>query len=248
MSWKIALIVAFLNALLIGILTAFVAEHVAKALHVSEFEGRRSMTVYFFFVPAGLIGGALLGLLGTKFVGAVEWAQFWKAFGASALLGSLALFSIAGAAMLTVIKPPLINGRTLALELEFFVPAALVPARDPQLAGLQVSLYAGKKDNQYSEIDTARIRMEEGYLVVPATAGLNSVSYIHLVSFSTEGDSIRQALELPLAPKPTKDDMAWTERMPMRNGELKNSEYIYTDILVRYRVVLKGKAGISALR
>jgi len=238
MSWKIALLVAFLNALLIGGLTILVADYVTRALKVSDFEGGRGMAVFFFFVPAGLIGGALLGLLGTKFVGAVEWSEFWKAMGAAALLGNVGLFGIAGVALLSVVKPPLIDGRYLMLELEFFVPAAKAPAGDPKQAGLQVSLYAGDKDNQYSNIDTARFRMEDGYLVVPATAALNSVSHIHMVSFGTESGGIRQALELPLAPKPTKADLTWTERMPMREAALKDSKYVYTDLLVRYRVAL----------
>ncbi len=242
MSWKIALTVALLNALLIGGLTILVAEYVTRALKVSDFEGGRGMAIAFIFIPAGLIGGALLGLLGTKLVGAVEWAQFWKAMGAAALLGNVGLFGIAGLALLSVVKPPLIDGRSLALELEFFVPAAMAPPGDPKQAGIRVSLYAGDKDNQYSEVDTAGIRTQEGYLVVPARAELNSVSHIHMVSFGTERSGISQALELPLAPKPTKDDMAWTARMPMRQAELKNSEYVYTDLLVRYRVVLGDSA------
>jgi MFS family permease len=193
MSWKIALLVAFLNALLIGGLTILVADYVTRALKVSDFEGGRGMAVFFFFVPAGLIGGALLGVLGTKLAGAVEWSQFWKAMGAAALLGNFVLFGIAGFALLSVVKPPLIDGRSLALELEFFVPPSLAPAGDPKQAGLQVSLYAGDKDNQYSEVDTARIRSEEGYLIVPATAGLNSVSHIHMVSFGTVGGGIAHA-------------------------------------------------------
>ena len=243
MSWKIALTVTLLNAIVIGGLTIPVADHVTKALKVSDREGGRDMLVVFILIPAGIIGGAVLGLVGTKWVGAVEWAQFWKAFGASALLGGVALFGIAGASLLTVIKPPLIDGRELALQLEFFVPAAMAPAGDPKHAGLQVSLYAGDKDNQYSEIDTAGIRTENGYLVVPARAELNSVSHIHMISFGTEDAGISQALELPLSPKPTKHDLKWTERMPMRRAELKNTEYVYTDLLVRYRVVLKEKAG-----
>lgn len=239
MSWKIALAVALLNAILIGGLTIPVADHVTKALNVSDREGGRGMLLVFILIPAGIIGGAVLGLVGTKWVGALEWAQFWKALGASALLGGVALFSIAGASLLTVIKPPVIDGRTLALELEFMVPPALAPPGDPEQAGLRVSLYAGDKDNQYADVDTIRIRKEGDYLIIPVEADLNSVSHIHMVSFGTDAGGIQQALELPLAPKPTKADLQWTEPMPMREAEIKDGGYVYTDFLVRYRVVLR---------
>ena len=65
MSWKIALLVALLNGVITAVVTAPVADRITKLHKVSDREGGRGMAVIFFFVPAGFIGGLLLGLLGT---------------------------------------------------------------------------------------------------------------------------------------------------------------------------------------
>ena len=101
MSWKIALVVALLPALITASPTVFVADKVTGLHGVSDFEGKRGYAIVFLFIPAGFIGGFLLGLLGTKLVSAVEWMQFWKALGLSLLLGQVALFGIAGLSLLS---------------------------------------------------------------------------------------------------------------------------------------------------
>ncbi|MCC7503148.1 MAG: hypothetical protein IT229_11505, partial [Flavobacteriales bacterium] len=73
MSWMIAFVVALLNGVITALVTALVADHLTKLHKVSDREGGRGMAVVFLFVPAGFIGGLLLGLLGTYLVHATEW-------------------------------------------------------------------------------------------------------------------------------------------------------------------------------
>lgn len=244
MSWKIALLVALLNGVITAVVTAPVADRITKLHKVSDREGGRGMAVIFFFVPAGLIGGFLLGLLGTYLVHAVEWAQFWTATGVSLLLGQGALFAIAGVSMLSLPNPPKLDGQPLALEVEVFVPLARVPngRLDPRY--LTMSLYAGSEDNQYAEIDSAHIRSEKGYLVVPSSVRLNSRAVFRMFSFNAENTLSVTLDPLALFPSPTEKDLQWTDPTPMRLSKVTGTEYTYTDVLLRFRVVkVTNRAG-----
>jgi len=53
MSWKIALVVALLNAIITAVVTIPVADKVTKAHGVSDFEGGRGMAIAFILIPAG---------------------------------------------------------------------------------------------------------------------------------------------------------------------------------------------------
>lgn len=113
MSWKLALAVALLTAVVTAIVTAPVADKLTRMHGVSDFEGGRGMAIAFILIPAGFIGGFLLGLLGTKLAHGTEWAHFWKAAGLSIILGQVALFGTAGLSALSIPRPPLIDGNGL---------------------------------------------------------------------------------------------------------------------------------------
>ena len=176
MSWKIALLVGLLNAILTAAVTIPVSDKVTRALGVSDREGGRGMAIAFIFIPAGFIGGFLLGLLGTKFAHATIWIHFWKALGLAVLLGQGALFGIAGLFLLSQPRPPLLDGHTLLLESEFRVPLARLTPRSKEPDQIRVSLYAGPKDNQYGEVDRTLFREEGGMLVVTAVSESPRVS------------------------------------------------------------------------
>lgn len=241
MSWKIAIAVALLTGIVTALVTFPLADKVTRMLKVSDFEGGRGMAVVFLFVPAGLIGGLLLGLLGTKLVHAVEWSHFWKAAGVSLLMSHVALFSIAGLSLLSIVHPPLLDGHALALEIEVTVPLSLMPdgRLDPQK--VRMSLYAGDKDNHHADIDTAHIAQKDGVALVRAEARLNSKAAFRMLAFNAEGFDGFALDPLPLPPKPTTKDLLWTERMPMREAKVTGTQYIYTKVLLRYRVVKKEK-------
>ena len=241
MSWKIAIVVALLNALITALVAMPVADRVTRALGVSDFEGGRGMAVVFIFIPAAFIGGFLLGLLATKLVHAMEWAHFWKASGTALLLGQGSLFGIAGLALLSVVHPPVLDGHYLALRIEVFVPKRLLPGGQLEAGKVKMSLYAGDKDNRYADIDTAEIAVNGDTLVIPAEASLNSANNFRMISFTIEGMDGYALDPLPLPPKPKNKDLEWTERMPMREAKVTGTSYTFTDVLLRYRVVKKEK-------
>jgi hypothetical protein len=234
MSWKIALSVALLSGLVTALVTAPVAYKLAGLNGVSEFEGKRSMYVFFYFVPLAFIGGFLLGLVGTKLQGATEWAQFWKAAGLSAGLGLGALVAIAGLSYLSAPHAPKEAGKALGLEVEVLVPMDQLTTnyREPHI--IRMGLYAGDNDNRVVPVDTTNFREETGVLVVPALAPLYSHAPRRNLSFHLEETWL--AFDLPLPYKPTADS-TWSTPAPMRDATTAGATSVWNTIQVRYRVV-----------
>ena len=237
MSWKIALTVALLTAVVTAIVTAVVAYKVAGLHGMSDFEGKRVVTVAMLFVPAGLVGGFLLGLLGSKLVGAVDWAQFWKAAGLSIALGQVALWGISGLSLLGIPRPPLLDGQALALEVEVMVPKARITPRSLKPDQIRLSLYAGPKDNAYATIDRSRFLEVDSTLIVHALATLNSQAYGRTISFHI-GEGTWLAFDLDELPaKPTAQNFEWTTPKPLRDAQVAGGQSTLSDVLLRYRVV-----------
>ena len=237
MSWKIALTVALLTAVVTAIVTAPVADKMTKVHGMSDFEGGRGMAIAFLFIPAGLVGGFLLGLLGTKLVGAVEWSQFWKAAGLSIALGQVALWGISGLSLLGIPRPPLLDGQALALEVEVMVPNARITPRSQEPDQIRLSLYAGPKDNAYATIDRSRFREVDSMLIVHALAPLNSQAYGRTISFHIE-EGTWLAFDLDEIPaKPTTKNFEWTAPKPLRDAKVAGQQSTPSDVLLRYRVV-----------
>ncbi|MBL7964671.1 MAG: hypothetical protein JNM31_12610 [Flavobacteriales bacterium] len=235
MSWKIALVVAVLTAVLTAIVTAPVADKVTRMHGASDFEGARGMFIAFVLLPAAFIGGFVLGLLGTRWVGAVEWAQFWKAAGLSVLLGQVALFGIAGISLLSIPRPPKALGAPLAIEVEVIVPLERIPGSAREPGNIRMSLYAGDRDNSIVPVDPALYREEEDLFIVPATAPLNSRTATRILSFHIE-EHTWLAFDFPLPPTPDVSD-AWTEPAPLRDARMAGSNTTLSDVRLRYRVV-----------
>lgn len=237
MFWKVALVVALLTAVITAIVTAPVADKVTKLHGVSDFEGGRGMAIAFVFIPAGFIAGFLLGLLGAKLMHATEWAHFWKALGVSVLLGQVALFGVSGLSLLSIPRPPRIDGQRLALEVEVHVPLQRVTERSREPEQIRLSLYAGPKDNAYATIDRSLFRETSDTLIVTALADLNSRSQRRVVSFHLEEETwlAYDLNRLPAAP--TERDREWSELEPMRDARNVKAEAARSDVLLRYRVV-----------
>lgn len=235
MSWKIALVVALLTAVLTALVTAPVADKVTRMHGVSNMEGGRGMLIAFVLIPAGFIGGFLLGLLGTKLVGATEWPQFWRAAGLSVLLGQVALFGIAGLSFLSIPRPPIALGDDLAIEVEVMVPRERITASAREPGHIRMSLYAGDRDNSMVPVDTARYREAEGLFIVPATVPLNSRSATRILSFYIE-EHTWLAFDFLLPPTPIADT-TWSEPAPLRDARSSGSNAEWSDVRLRYRVV-----------
>ncbi len=235
MSWTIALLVALITALVTATLTAPVADHVTKKMKVSDREGGRGMAIAFLFIPAGFIGGLLLGLLAAKLTHAVEWTHFWKAEGLALAmsLGSVAV--VAGLCLLSIDRPPMIEGRSLELEAEVFVPLAFQPIDTTEKA-LRMSLYATTDDNRYVDIDRKRLENMDDQLVIPVRTPLRSIAPGRMLTLTVD-DNVSYTLDMPLQALPRKEDLEWTGRMPMRLSKITGNGYTYTEVKVRYRVV-----------
>lgn len=237
MSWKVALVVALLTGVITAIVTAPVADRMTKLHGVSDFEGGRGMAIAFVFIPAGFIAGGLLGLLGSKLLHATEWAHFWKALGVSVLLSQVSLFGVAGLSLLSIPRPPRIDGHHLSLEVEVHVPQHRITERSREPDQIRMSLYAGPKDNGYATIDRSRFRETSDTLIVTAVAGLNSRSQRRVISFHIEEETWL-AFDLDrLPPIPTEHDMEWSALEPMRDARNAKAEAARSDVLLRYRVV-----------
>lgn len=235
MSWKIALTVALLSAIVTALVTAPVADKMTKLHGVSDFEGGRGMAIAFLFIPAGFIGGLLLGLWGTKLVHATEWAHFWKAAGLSVLLGQVALWGIAGLSLLSIPRPVTRDGAQLVLELEVLLPQTRMTEQARKKDAIRMSLYAGPKDNAYLDVDTADYRAEGEFVIVPGKGALRSRSYTRTISFHI-GEDVWLAYDLPLPAKPEVSSQ-WSEPAAMRNARTSGSDTEMSDVRIRYRVV-----------
>ena len=235
MSWKIALVVALLTAIITALVTAPVADKMSKLHGVSDFEGARGMAIVFVCIPAGFIGGFLLGLLGTKLVHATEWAHFWKAAGLSVLLGQVALFGISALSFLSLPRPLIVRDQRVAIEVEVMVPMAMITPRSREPQQIRMSLYAGDRDNSYVDLDTARYREEGNHLIVPATVPLRSKSSTRILSFHIE-ESVWLAFDFYLPPTPLPND-AWSDYAPLRDARSTGGGSQQAEVLLRYRVV-----------
>lgn len=243
MSWKIAIVVALLAGLVTAVITAPVADHVTKAMKVSDREGGRGMAIAFLFIPAGFIGGLLLGLLATKLSHATEWGHFWKAEGIALAMSLGGVGIIAGLCLLSIDRPPLLDGCLMDLEAEVYVPRALQPKGTTENA-LRMSLYATRDDNRYVDIDRKRLKNLDDQLVIPVRTPLHSVAPGRMLTLTVD-DSVSYTLDMPLQAVPRKADLEWTDRMPMRLSKITGTGYTYTEVFVRYRVVKAPKEATS---
>ncbi len=241
MNWKIAMTVALLTAILTAVAAIPVSIKAMAWRKVSDMEGAQGYAVGFIAIPAGLIAGFLLGLLGTKLVHAMEWAHFWKALGLSAVLGLAANVVVGGFVALGGggggPRTPSLKGPSLALEFEVRLPEARLVPDDLHPDGIRLSLYAGQDDNHYARIDTARYRHEDGQLVVTALAGLNTRSNMRMIFFYVGAHTQLQLMPLPLAAEPGEADRQWTAFVPMEEAKHGGGTSTVNEARVRYRVV-----------
>lgn len=241
MNWKIAMTVAVLTAIIAAAVAIPVSIKVMEWRKVSNMEGAQGYAVAFIAIPAGLIAGFLLGLLGTKLVHAVEWAHFWKALGLSVVLGLAANLVVGGFVALGGggggPRTPSLKGPALVLELEVRVPEAKLTPDDLHPDGIRLSLYAGQDDNHYARIDTARYRHEDGQLVVTALADLNTRSNQRMIFFYVGSHTQLKLMPLPLAAEPGEADRQWTAFAPLEEAKHGGGTSTVNEARVRYRVV-----------
>ena len=173
---------------------------------------------------------------------ATEWANFWKATGASLGIAMGALIAIAGYFMIQAPIVPVEGGSPLVLEVEVYIPVERVPAHPDEFDPMTMSLYAGPRDNQFANIDTALNRTENGKLIVTGIAGLNSTSYSRTISFNIDEKTWLALDNLPIAAKPSAKDSVWSALLPMRDAQI--AEPHFTDVQARVRVVKRDRMSL----
>lgn len=236
MSWKIAMVVALVTGLVTAAVAIPLSDKVTGMQSVSDFEGKRGYLIAFVLIPAAFVAGALLGLVGTKLVGATAWPQFWKAAGVSVAMGQVAIFGVAGLSLLAVPRAPTAAGEELAIEVEVHVPLARVTERTRELHHIRLGLNAGPKDNRSVTVDPALYREEGTDLIVPAVAPLYSKSYRRAFNFHL-GEDLWLAYDLEgLAATPEGDDFEWSALAPLRDARVAGGP-ADSDVRLRWRVV-----------
>ena len=239
MSWPAALLIGVVSAIYGTALAAAVADYAMEAHNVSNFEGARGFGVAFVFMPLGFLSGLVAGTV----VGRL-WKGRRPGFPGFALRQGVALAVVTalicatgGISLLTIDRPPLIDGHALNLEYEVRLPRGAQVPEDLAASDLRTSLFASESDNQYADVAFDRVRREDDRLIIPASVQLRSKSPTRMVLFGFDFEA-SQVFDLKLRGVPRSEDTAWTDWITAKRDvkaveipEAKRYE-------VRYRVVI----------
>lgn len=134
MSWFVSIATGVLTGAFGAACALLAAIAAVEWLRVSSFEGAAG---YFVILNAffGFIGGLVIGIVASRFLGGPGWPGFFMGLGWSALLMGGAVAIVSGFAWLTADREPLVAGRPLDLLVEISAPA-----------GLQAAVLAETKD------------------------------------------------------------------------------------------------------
>ena len=239
MTWPAALLIGVLTAIYGTAIAAAVADYAMEAHNVSNFEGARGFGVVFVFMPLGFLTGLVSGTL----VGRL-WKGRRPGFPGFALRQGVALAVVTGLicgtggiSLLTIDRPPLIDGHALRLEYEVRLPRDVQVPEDLTASELRTSLFASESDNQYADVAFDRARREDERLIIPASVELHSQSPTRMVLFGFGFES-SQVFDLKLRGVPRREDMTWTDWITAKRDV--NAEEIpeAKRYEIRYRIVI----------
>ena len=219
------------------ILSIAASLYLTELYHVSNFEGGRGMLIFFALAPLGFIVGSIVGSIVALLSRGPGFGGFAKVLGIALgiTLGLAAIVS--GVLYLAADHPPILDGKSLALEFELKIPPTLKLPAQPSVQNLHASLYANDRDNRYALLDYDKISTRDGYVVVPGKVSLLSQTFNRdlLVSIETEGGA-SQFIKLKLRAKPTKEDEEWSDWMTATESADLSPVPEPERIAVRYRV------------
>ena len=239
MTWAAALFIGVLSAVYGTAIAAAVADYAMEAHNVSNFEGARGFGVVFVFMPLGFLTGLVAGTV----VGRL-WQGRRAGFSGFALRQGVALAVVTaliggtgGISLLTIDKPPLIDGHALRLDYEVRLPRGAQVPEDLAASELRTSLFASESDNQYAEVAFDRVRREDDRLIIPASVQLRSQSPTRMVLFGFDFEA-SQVFDLKLRGVPRREDTAWTDwitaKRDVKAVELPEARRYE----IRYRIVI----------
>jgi hypothetical protein len=204
----IALFTAFVGC----VLAFFVGDYLTRLAHVPEMEGQRGMTVFFLFVPLGILAGLIIGIISSILVRRQGLAGFFIAQGCSLLIVCGFAGVLAGVPYLLSDKPPRIDGKRLELQFELRAPATFRIPDQPDGYSIRVSLYTDNRQSRFAFIDWNAITKDAEYVTIPGNLPLltHSKSRSLLASIGNEPVA-SQFIELKIPPAPRKEDEAWSD-------------------------------------
>lgn len=233
MAWKVAVVVALLTAVVTATVTIIVATYVAQRYGVSDRDGARSMSIFFLLAPVAFIVGFLLGLLGSYYVGAAVWAQFWQASGASVVIAMVLILAIAGYFMLSAPVTQKARVSPYIVQVEVYIPMDRISAHPEEHSPMQMTLNAGPDDTFPLKI--AHTHQKSGKLMVTGAADLNISSPAGILSVFIDENNWLELQNVPLVVPPSGVGPMWSELMPMR--DMRTEEPHSTAVQARVRVV-----------
>jgi MFS family permease len=208
-----ALCIALLTAFAGSILAILIGDYLTRLAHVPEMEGQRAMTIFFLYVPLGILTGLVIGVFISILVRRQGPAGFLIAQGWSLLIVCIIAGLLGGVPYLLSDKPPRIDGKRLELEFELRAPPTLKIPAQPDGYSIQVSLYTDNRQSRFAFIDWKAITKDAEHLTIPGTVPLltHSKSRSLLASIGNEA-AASQFIELKtLPPAPRKADQEWSE-------------------------------------
>jgi hypothetical protein len=236
MSWLASIGIGVLTAAFGAACALLAAIAAVEWLRVSSFEGAAG---YFVVLIAffGFIGGLVIGIVASRFLGGPGWPGFFLGLGWSALIVGGAIAVVTGFLWLTADREPLVAGRPLDLLVEVSVPAAL-QAEVERLESHHVPYVSLQHEGESGWIryfDLAQGRMENGRWILSGRFGVfrdRSDRGLNVSMHAVE----TQFFDLPLPGRP--DLMAdwsdWLRSPYLSNRAPPPPEEAFA---VRYRVV-----------
>jgi MFS family permease len=205
--------VAFLTAIVGGVLGIVIGDYVTQLLHVSNMEGGRGMMVMFICAPLGMIAGFLIGLIVGIWSKRPGFVGFLVAEGWSLLILGVIAGIFTGVFYLGSDKPPKVGGKKLALDFELRIPASAKIPEQPDGYAVRVSLYENDRNNRYAFIDWQSIVRGPEQITIPGNVDLMTHSATRSLLASVGDQSVPTLFEVKLAPVPQPQDENWTDWM-----------------------------------
>ena len=233
--WPMALLVALVTGVCGAVLAVPVSDWAMEAHHVSTREGGRACAAVGFFAPLAFIAGSVVGFTCGLLLGGSGLAGYLKRQAIALLAIAGLVCAVAGIAYASADHPPVIHGKTLALDIEVRVPTYGESIEELKANGFSVALLVSASDRDYADMRWSEATRTEEFITVPAWAQLRSRKAGREITVGIEGEN-RQIFDVGRPASPKSIDDAWTEWLPPRSlfdGTKPSAEHQY---FVRYRV------------
>ena len=180
------LAVAFITAIVGGVLGIVCGDPITRWFHVSEMEGGRGMMVIFFCAPLGAILASIIGLLVGILLSGRDGPVISARRGYPFLLSAAIAGIFTGIIYLGIDKPPKIDGKKLTSDFELRVPASVKIPDEPNGYDIRASLDESSGQNRYGFIDWQSIVRSQDQITIAGHADLMTHSSIGRFSLLLE--------------------------------------------------------------